>query len=142
MGLLIICVTVIGSPLEFVETSVDVKADGADSTVEPWESVVVIKTVDWNVETTSIEEGCDALGVVVVSGGFVVVSGGRVLVVEGGRLLVVSGGVDVVDGGWEVDVWGGWEVVDGGLEVDGGLVDVVLGGREVLGGCEVVAGVV
>ena len=37
-----ICVTVMGSPNEFVETIVDVKADGADSVVEPCSSVVVI----------------------------------------------------------------------------------------------------
>lgn len=54
MGLLIICVTVIGCPKEFVETSVDVKADGADSIVDPWLSVVVIKTVDWYVELEKI----------------------------------------------------------------------------------------
>lgn len=46
VGLLIICVTVMGWPIEFVETSVDVKADGADSTVDPRWSVVVMKTVD------------------------------------------------------------------------------------------------
>ena len=37
---------VIGSPSEFVETNIDVKADGADSVVEPWSSVVVRNTVD------------------------------------------------------------------------------------------------
>lgn len=41
-----ICVTVIGCPNEFVETSVDVKAEGADRIVDPWLSVVVKKTVD------------------------------------------------------------------------------------------------
>jgi hypothetical protein len=46
VGLLIICVTVMGCPAEFVETNVDVKADGADSTVDPRGSVVVTKTVD------------------------------------------------------------------------------------------------
>lgn len=46
MGLLIICVTVMGCPIEFVETNVDVKADGADSSVDPCWSVVVTKTVD------------------------------------------------------------------------------------------------
>lgn len=46
VGLLIICVTVIGCPKELVETSVDVKAEGADSVVDPWLSVVVINTVD------------------------------------------------------------------------------------------------
>lgn len=46
VGLLIICVTVTGCPKEFVVTSVDVKADGADNVVEPWLSVVVMKTVD------------------------------------------------------------------------------------------------
>jgi hypothetical protein len=50
LGLRIICVTVIGCPNESVERSVDVKADGADSVVDPWLSVVVIKTVDWYVE--------------------------------------------------------------------------------------------
>jgi hypothetical protein len=35
-----------GCPNEFVETKVDVKADGADSVVDPWSSVVVIKMVD------------------------------------------------------------------------------------------------
>jgi hypothetical protein len=39
-----------GCPIEFVETSVDVKADGADSIVDPCWSVVVTKTVDENVE--------------------------------------------------------------------------------------------
>ena len=39
-----------GCPAEFVDTSVDVKADGADNTVDPRASVVVIKTVDEKVE--------------------------------------------------------------------------------------------
>ena len=43
-----ICVTVMGSPNESV--NVDVKADGADSVVDPCWSVVVTKTVDGNVE--------------------------------------------------------------------------------------------
>jgi hypothetical protein len=50
VGLLIICVTVMGCPNELVETDSDVKADGADSVVEPCSSVVVIKKVDENVE--------------------------------------------------------------------------------------------
>ena len=43
---MMICVTVIGCPNEFVETTVDVNADGADSVVDPCWSVVVTKTVD------------------------------------------------------------------------------------------------
>jgi len=35
-----------GCPAELVETNVEVKADGADTTVDPRESVVVTKTVD------------------------------------------------------------------------------------------------
>jgi hypothetical protein len=41
VGLLITCVTVMGSPNEFVETTVDVKADGAESVVDPSSLVVV-----------------------------------------------------------------------------------------------------
>jgi len=50
VGLLMICVTVTGFPDESVETNMDVKADGAESVVDPCLSVVVTKTVDENVE--------------------------------------------------------------------------------------------